>query len=856
MHRYLLTIFLLALQTTGIAATDPAPMCGPDTQALAAQPNPFSYSVLKKSSQLPNILGWVKADNLCGGYFAEPSIVRDHPNPKPLEEEVSTVTTTGTSIYRQHGPTELEGDVTFTQPGRLASADRVVLHQNPQTGKIRCMDLYGGVHFREAGKLLVGSYTHIDVKQNTWRVSEGVYQVEHPSNSGPQQGWGLVEEAVKESSGTLQLSQATYTTCAPTVTPWHLKAKHITLDQETGRGTATHSWLYAGKVPVFYTPYANFPIDKRRQTGFLYPSFSYNRDSGFIANVPYYLNLAPNYDATATLTPMTRRGLQMTGLVRYLTQTSEGYVQASILPSDSEFARFKQSAVNNYPANAYNDPFLERLASDSTTRSAVTFHHDAVWNENWSAVLDGNWVSDDYYYRDLGNGSKVLNADQLLNQAAVNYQNEHWRFLAKLQGFQTLHIINDTFVADQYQRLPQISLDGSFPGQALGLNYKINSEWVNFQHVSDFFTGEPYPTGNRFHLNPEASRPYLGAAGFVIPTLGLDITSYSVANNASVNTLINPPNIMPAADPNLDTTRVLPMFSLDAGLYFERLFNFVGKSYKQTLEPRAFYLNVPRKNQNDIPIFDTTLPAFDFDQLFRTNRFIGYDRIGDANQVSIGVTTRFLDNHTGEEKIDLSVGGIYYFRPHTQCLYPDCSDDEGIGQSISPIAATLNIHPNDKWMVRGSAAWDSNQSQLDNTVVKLFYRPLPQHIIKVGYNFVQGGDITTGQPEGSAKNNLQRASIGTAWQFKKNWSLIADWNYNVSHQHTQSYLYGIEYSSCCVAVRLVASRTFLSEDMTGDRDYRNDIYVQFLLKGLGAVGNRAAGDIVVDAFPGYKDIFR
>ncbi|MDF3054660.1 MAG: lptD [Gammaproteobacteria bacterium] len=855
MRYYLISIFLLVIQTTGLAATDPAAICAIDTEASSHSLNTSNLSTLKKTMNFPKILGWVVADNLCGGYFSEPSIVTDYPYPKPIDEEISTITTTGQSIFRHKGPTELQGDVTFTQPGRQATADRVVLHQNQDTAKMSCMDLYGDVNFREAGKLLVGSYTHIDVEHDTWHVSEGVYQVERPSDFGTQQGWGVVDRAVKESTGIIQLNDATYTTCAPTQTPWYLKAKRITLDQETGRGVARNSWLYAGNMPVFYTPYANFPIDKRRQTGFLYPSFAYNPDSGFIVDIPYYLNLAPNYDATINLTPMTSRGLQLGGLFRYLTETSEGFLQTNVLPDDRVFRNFKESAPIDYPSNPYNDPFLDRLADDSTTRSSFAFHNNTIWNPNWSGSLDLNWVSDDYYFQDLGTGPASLNTDQLLNQAMINYQNEHWQFLARFQGFQTLHAINNNFVADQYKRLPQLSLDGSFPDQAYGLDYEISTEWVNFQHADDFFTDQPYPTGIRFHASPQVSRPYTGISGFLIPTMSLDVTSYAVSNNAIVNTLFIPPIIIPNPDPNLNTTRVLPIFSLDSGLYFDRTFNFMGKAYKQTLEPRVFYLYVPPTDQNNIPIFDTTLPAFDYNQLFRTNRFIGYDRIGDANQVSVGVTTRFLDGYTNEDKIDLSLGGIYYFRPHTQCLYPDCSDDPTAGQSISPITGQVDIHPNDKWSVRGTAAWDVNQTRWDNAGTTLFYRPLPQHVFKFAYNYVQGGDVTSGMPEGSSSNNLQRIDIGAAWQVRKNWSLIADWNYNLSHRHAQSYLYGVEYNSCCVAVRLVANHAFLSE-INNQRNYRNSIYVQFLLKGLGTVGTEAAGDLILNAFPGYMDIFR
>ncbi len=889
MRRYSKLFLLLILLVQGANAVEPTNnYCGmPFSATLSPVPgqattesrNPdwprlldwqHTTSVKPQQPELfPNLWNYLKSrvnpqlntppPNLCGGYFYQPPEIIRVRNPAPIGTTLTTITAKGPVIFSQTEPSTLEGSVVLTQPGREVAADKAILYRDSKTGQIHRVDMVGNVSYREPDRMAVGHYSQVDLANKTLSLCQGAYNMLRPSNLGPLWGWGTVEKFYRQSTDITLLDRASYTTCSPEKAVWNLKAKHIILNKNTGRGTAHDAWFYLGKMPIFYTPYMNFPIDKRRYSGFLYPTIGQSSESGYTINIPYYFNLAPNYDDTFLVTWMSRRDLQFSNLFRYLTETSQGFLQFSFLPYDPKFALFKQTAPFQFPAlpKNKNQLFLDELANDSDSRGGVAFHNDTDFNDNWSGKADVNLVSDDYYLRDLGNTPQAVTTDQLLNQALINYQNMHWHFQSEVQAYQTLHLIDQRFVNDQYQRLPQMDLSASYPDLPYGLDFEANSEWVNFQHVDDFFTGKVYPAGDRYHLNPQLSLPMSRSSWFFIPTLGADATSYSVNNNAIVDTLSTVPIFFTTPDQELNfKTRTLPIFDIDSGLYLERNFHFLSHSYRQTLEPRVFYLYVPYTNQNDYPVFDTTLPVFGIDQLFRPNRFVGYDRLGDANQISLGLTSRILDGFNGRDKIDATIGEIYYFHPHEVCLYPTCVDDRTIGDTVSPVAGEIDYHPNPLWTGSLSAAYDPNQSEVQNEAVELRYNPGPQRVFKISYQYVPDGDRIPTEPLDSSENNLQRVDVGAAFPLTDHWSVMGDWNYNVSHQHDQAYVAGLEYDSCCVSLRFLASRSVTGENNEGVPDYQSNFYVQILLKGLGTVGPTGTGDLVRSSFPGYFDKFR
>lgn len=847
-------LVLIAPSLFGHAAIKAKPSLEAQDNSLLlpdGQPDEWSPETIAR------ILDWQQSpDNICRGYYLEPDIVTSYPIPPDYQTQKTTITADQPVFFSLKGTSTLEGNVTVNQPGRQVLANRAYLNRDPETGKISTIDLVGDVHYRESGKLIVAKRSHIDLKNKFASLESAVYRFTKKTNTGILNAWGTLRSGERETSGILNLYHATYSTCPPTTDTWKVKADHLRLDRESGEGTATNTILDIKNVPVFYVPYFSFPIDDRRKTGFLFPTFSFfSPTNGNTISVPFYMNLAPNYDATYTPTLISKRGFQSSLLYRYLTETSAGAFNFDILPDDQVFQQFQQDAFGNFLGVPNEAVFLRHLENDSSTRFSTSYTNYTTFNEHWSDSLNLNYVSDDYYLQDFGNTPISTNADQLLNEADLNYQGQHWRFLGRFQGYQTLHPINEAPIQNQYNRLPELDLDGDYPNQGAGLDYELHSQLINFDQQRNFINDEPVVVGQRYHLEPGISLPLGNLNGYFKPEFLIDETNYQLSDrDLNLNQIGFPASV----------SRTLPIFDIDSGLFFDRKAQFFNQSYDQTLEPRIYYLYVPFTNQNDIPIFDTNLPPFNFSQLFQTNRFVGLDRIGDANQVSTALTSRFLDSYTGQQKLRMSLGEIFYLQKRKVCDDLTCADDPTINDNNSPIIGELQYNLNPAWSIISDLAWDANHRNTNNSDFNLLYNTDPRHIFTLGYSYVRDGDILNPIANPLVNNvvvpnaevdNLSRVNVGAAWPITQSWSAIGDWNYNISHSHPQVYIYGAQYDACCWALRFLASRTITAESPNGQNQFVNEFYVQLQLKGLGNVGNNDPSSILASMLPGYQDIF-
>ena len=397
-------------------------------------------------------------------------------------------------------------------------------------------------------------------------------------------------------------------------------------------------------------------------------------------------------------------------------------------------------------------------------------------------------------------------------------------------------------------RLPQLNLNALYPDQKFGLTYQLDNQFVRFDHRKDFNDltkpdGATSVIGDRFSVSPTVSLPIHWASAYTVPKLSIATIGYQLKNqNLNQPTSLN---------------KITPIFSLDNGLFFNKNLNFFNVKYIQTLEPRLYYLFVPARNQDEFPVFDTTLPAFSFDSVFRNNRFAGIDRLGDANQVALAVTTRFLDDYSGEEKMSASIGQVYAFEKHKVCLPdnptsdPNCKLDPLAQNRLSPIAGNLKYAINPSWNASLDAAWEPSDKKLNNGAVTLQYHNSNNRIINFGYNFLKEGDALNGKTK-----DLNRIDISFAWPIRQNWSIVGDWNYNLSYVHPQTYFYGLQYDSCCFAIRLIQGKTFLSVDRNNQLDFDRKTYLQFLLKGLGSVESTSTNDMLTSRISNYNDIFK
>lgn len=798
--------------------------------------------------EIANLLGWFPTGtNICGGYYKEPAIVLSCQAPPEYDAAVTTITAEHTVSFSATGTSHLEGNIVVEQPGRKMTADSAFLYRDPISHDIAQILLQGNVHYYEPGKHLVAESVFVDLKEKYARLDGTLYRLAKQTSREVLNAWGQAQTVIRKSDSDISLTNASYTTCPPISQTWKIFAGKLHIDRVKGWGEAINTFLYVHDTPLIWIPYFSFPIDKKRKTGFLFPTLGYSNDNGLHISFPYYFNLAPNYDATLIPNYIYRRGVQLETRFRYLTRSSSGNLLLEYMPYDSNFAYFRQTAPEVYGADPTNIPFLKRIERDSNSRGRLSFIDCTRFNMNWWGNLILNYVTDDYYLQDFAYNPFSSSYDQLLNQADLNYGSENWRFLGRIQTHQTLHPINQQPILDQYSRIPQLFITSDYQERPFRLNYQINSEFVYFERSSDFLITKPMPTGQRFHVQPSVNFPLIYPASFFIPKLQLDATFYDLNNSDNQDNNQNYPYNQPR-----HLTRILPLFSIDTGIYLERCLH----NFKQTLEPHLFYLFVPQTNQNDIPLFDTTLPPFGFPQLFRTNRFVGYDRLGDANQLSLALTTRLLDSFTGEQKLRASIGQIIYFKQPEVCLLKDCSNDFYVNKNLSPIVGELNYCFNPAWTGVAEVAVDPQDQGLNNASIQFHYRPSARQIFNIGYDFVRKGDTLNTYELNSSQANLSRVNVALAWQLNDHWQALANWNYNLSHGHPQAYFYGFQYDSCCWALRIVASRIITAENINDLTTYQTNFYVQLQLKGLGNIGNSDPGSLLTSSIFGYQDIFK
>lgn len=829
---------------------------------------------------IPQLLGWVplpSCESICCGYYQDP-LLSFATSPLPAISTTEVHLSADQSQFEQMGSSILIGNVTATQPGRLVSGDQAYLNRDPKSGKICSLDVHNNVVLREPGRLVIAEKGHIDLQSKAGNLFHAIYHFVlgggcEPYNAGelthpsvplmadpnplikPLDAWGIASTVDRYPSGVIDLRNATYTTCAPTSHTWKLSASKIHLDPNSGRGTVYNSWLTFYRIPIFYTPYWNFPIDHRRKTGLLFPTYGHSSRSGYNLATPFYWNIAPNYDATFTPNLYTKRGVLGDAQFRYLTNHSSGIFNGGYIHHDSAFSDFKTDALTDFKGNAA----LGRLENSSLNRYYISWQNATNFNANWSTDINYNYVSDDYVLQDFNPPINTLVPNQLPQEFALNYHDTIWTATGKLLSYETLHPVNTATITNPYQSLPQLNLAGDWPDQCLGLHYHLGSQFVYFDRSRNPREVTNILNAQRYNLQPSISLPLMNLAGYFTPTFLVTGTAYQIGNQVP-----NYPS---------EEHRILPTFDIDSGLYFDRDTHFCGTNYQQTLEPRVFYLWTPYRNQNNLPLFDTALVPFSYDSLFLTNRFSGWDRIGDANQISASLTTRFLETETGAERFRASLGQIYYFRNRvvsTAALpgTPAAASSGGVvfeqtnligatspTKRLSPLAGQLDYHFTPHWNAVANGVWDPFTRQAISASVNVQYNPQPNHILNLGYNYIRLGDPQPGRPALSYHNDLSLASASLAWPVLERWQVVGGLNYDTIRRFPQSYIYGLEYDSCCWAARFVAGRRFVGLNQRHNPIFDNAFYFQWQFKGLGNIGTGNPANFLIGNIPGYQDVF-
>jgi len=818
------------------------------------------YALASRSGDYSH-LDWVPREKLtpaqlaetgpyCSGAYVEPPRV-GMDDKTPMREAPTYVSARASRYDQDNQVAAIAGDVVLRKGGMQVESDEARLYQQESKGEVS-----GNVRLRDEGLLVVGDHAEILLDNGEAQVDNAEYVM----HRGHVRGSALT--AKREETAIIRLKDGTYTTCEPNSNAWTLKGKNIKLNPTTGVGEATNVTLRVKDLPVFYTPYIRFPIDDRRQSGFLMPSIG-SSSSGFTAQTPYYFNLAPNYDATLYPTYMADRGLMMEGEFRYLTKSGSGQVGGAYL-DDNDNRRKKQSGYQRQ-------------------RWMYSWQHQGGLSSRLMSEVDFTDISDPYYFQDLQTSLGIRQPDFLNKRGTLTWRGDSYSLRLNAHAFERSTISDTT----PYDRMPQINLDGVLPYRPQGLNLTYSAEYTRFQRslrrgsftnksgkqqtwYDEYIHGLDRADGDRIHLEPGLNLPMESTWGYLKPSVKLAYTRYDLSLDSMGKAQ------MIADGKHYDSTpdRSVPISSLDGGLYFDRNVSWFGKSFRQTLEPRLYYLYVPYTNQKDIPVFDSGEHVFSYASLWRDNRFTGRDRIGDANQLSLGVTNRWIEEN-GFERQRISFGQMFYFEDRRVQLpnvnYKQRPDSK---TRVSPYALEYVYRFNYDWRLTSELNWDPDTGQTRSGNMMFHYQPAdnPQKIINVGYRYRKdvmrynsasgtwdyGTDYGTPGDANYIKNyyKIDQHDISTIWPLFPRWSAIARWQYDYARSRTLDAFAGFEYDNCCWKLRAI-NRYWIGYNEDNLNPNKNDqtdqgIFFQVVFKGLGGVAGSKVDSFLTQGIEGYS----
>jgi len=680
-----------------------------------------------------------------------------------------------------HGESLLTGNVLATQGDKRMNADS--MRYDSISGDTHAL---GNVHFSSPNILLQGPSADYNFNSESGLFKDAKFFL--PQRHG--RGTAKILRVLDKSHDLLM--DVHYTTCPVGNHDWILNAPDLELNQTTNTGVGHNVTVDFFDVPIFWTPYIDFPLNDERKSGFLAPSLGFSTFSGFDITTPYYLNLAPNYDATLVPRIISKRGFDMGGEYRYLTNDSNGSLDLNYLPHD-------QLADQERGLLHYSD--LTKLG-----------------DHGWKFDTAYNWVSDNLYFQDLGDSLAAIATTIQERHAAVSYgiPDSNWTFMTQVQEWQVVDP-NILPINYPYKRLPQMVLSWQSDPSNNRPQYAFNSEIVQFQQDEEI-------GALRTDIKPNVSYTFGNAGYYFTPTAAMRLTEWDLNQNVPVGT-------------ESQLSRATPIISLDSGMFLQRDVGDSG-TYVQTLEPRLFYLNVPYRDQSQIPIFDTIQPQFNFLELFTDNSFVGADRQSDANQLSYALTSRLLDTSDGSQLLEADIGQIRYFSNRNVQL-PGVAPQTYL---FSNVIGDLTLNFNDNWSAMYDQQWDPTTRQTDLASVSVQYHPAFHQVINLAYRYNRPLD-------------LKQTDLSFAWPLSNHWSVVGRWNFDVQNKVTLESFEGFEYDNCCWNFQIVHRRYITqmgTQSGTQTGQANSMLFFQLQLKGLSTIG-RHLEDFLQNGILGYSD---
>lgn len=727
----------------------------------------------------------------------------------------------------------------------LSFAGNVDLHRGDQhlvaerasyNSAAESLDAQGNVLYSDAGMALSGDSVSLGMVNNEARLRDTQFVLaEAPLR-------GTAAAIYRDNKILSRYQDVSFTSCPPGNQDWIGHAEKLKINRDTGQGSAKNAWLEFKGVPFLYTPYISFPTDDRRLSGMLAPTWGTSQRNGFDVSAPFYWNIAPNFDDTITPRYMARRGEMLRNKFRYLTESSEGMLAGEYLP---------------------NDQLLNK------SRYLGSFRDKTHFGDHWHMLTNLNFVSDKTYFNDLNNPLGIQTNRYLPSTALLSYGRPEINFSAGLQHYQSLDQALDNRSLP-YDVLPKVSLNLQKRLNHLPVALAMNNQFA-------YFYNQDRVNGQRFNIAPSISLPLESSAAFFIPKITGQYTQYSLSNQTQLasNSIYDlaAPGTGRVNESGMPTSisRMLPIFSVDTGMTFERETSFGNTPYTHTLEPRAFYLYIPRKDQSNIPIFDTAAYDTNFYSLFRENKYSGLDRIQDANQITLAASTRYINGATGLEPVKLSLGQIIYFQDRQVSLdyngnygyYQVGSDplawhrltrprqnsttsnfvSELSGQVSRELSYTTGLQwdPQNNGFSRGQAALKFRTSS--NQVLNIGYRyrrslPTDQSLLPNDQALIPLDPYATSTLPSAYQQSISQSDVSFRLPLFNDWYGLGRWQYAFNYDKTSESFLGVEKESCCWRFRIIGRRYLNGANFANiNAKPENAVFVQVELKGFTSFGD-------------------
>ena len=709
----------------------------------------------------------------------------------------------------------LEGKVEISQASRKIKANFMAFDQ--LTDKAELSD---NVEIRQTDLLLRGEKATVNMAGREASFSESEFVV-HSSHLR-----GSAENIEHLSDGKVVLTRGQLTSCEPGRESWVIKGKQLSINPKTNMGTGRNITIELAGVPILYTPYIAFPMGDARQSGFLTP-IAGTSEGGIDITIPWYWNIAPNYDATLAPRFAAGHGAMLESELRHLSHRAEDRLSLTWLPDDRGGG---DPDVDKLIKQGADENLLRPYAGSA--RWLLDYDHKGGRNERWYTSVNFTRVSDVDYFRDLSTESfSIINNTSLSQQAILGYHMPNWHLSAKFQTYQNLLVD----VKESYRQLPRVNANGRYNLGSWYLN--MENEWTWFDHPE-----ENYISGQRLNVDYSLEHNKQWLSGFVQTKLGMQSLLYNLNNDNLLTQKDNSPTV------------ATPYASLDAGLFFERA------GGQQTFEPRLFYLYRKYADHSDLLSvigddqdaprdvnFDTTLLTFSYDQLFRGRRFAGGDRLGDADQLTLGFTSRLMNESLSQTQASVSLGKVLYFSDRRVFLN---SSEQAQTIEDSDIAGNTTFKVRENVQLRADFLYNPSTEKLIRTTTGVEFQDNHQRRIKFNYHYVREDEV---EQSTLPVNQLDTAAI---LPIGEQWQLLGRIFYDLDEHKELDAFIGFEYDNCCYRVRLLARRWLDSKlaDLVDDETlhYDNSVSLEIDLKGLASSGN-SIQKLLKQTLPGFRD---